>query len=326
MSSDHDSIPAIRGILLALTIFAVAQAQNGELLSVEGSGALLQVKAARKAPIVTTPEEDCRPRSVELMRGHESTGLKMPLIGLGAAQALSGVQESIVTFLEHGGQLIDTAILYGQVPVGEALKTAMEKGITRDDIWVTSKILPQAANTSQQTLALVNQSLQELGLTFIDLFLIHWPGDSNEQIWKGLIQARDAGKLRAIGVSNFSPEQILELETLSGERPSVNQFQYHPWVDDAVHENVRWCRDNGVAVTAYGSLGGQYHDGLNDPSVLAVAAKHNATPAQVLLRWALYQGVTVIPGASSLEHILEDLNVFILELDVEERSPTYFRK
>lgn len=305
---------------LALVVFANSQPVSQEI-DCNGGEALLQIHASRHGR-----KSAGAPTTVELKRGSTSTGIMMPLVGLGAAQGPT-LKKSIAAFLGHGGQLIDTAIMYGHRPVGEALRAAMETaGIARESFWVTSKILPQAANTSQETLALVEQSLLDLGITYIDLFLIHWPGDSMVEIWKGLIQARNAGKLRAIGVSNFSPEQISELEGASGERPSVNQLQYHPWVADDVYENVRWCLDHGVAVTAYGSLGGQYHDGLHDTTVQAVASKHSVSSGQVLLRWALHQGVAVIPGATTEKHILEDLDVGSFELDADEASPLYFRK
>jgi diketogulonate reductase-like aldo/keto reductase len=286
----------------------------------QGHRALLQVAAKKEARLGISHD------TVALRNGSQAIGIEMPLIGLGAAQWGGTLNSSIASFLEHGGQLIDTAIMYGHPPVGEALQTAMrERGVARDRFWVTSKILPQAANTSEETEVLVDQSLKDLGFEYIDLFLIHWPGPSMKDIWKGLIKARDAGKLRAIGVSNFSPEQISEIEGDSGERPSVNQFLYHPWVEEKIHENVKWCLDHGIAVTAYGSLGGQYHKGLEDPKVQAVASKHGKTPAQVLLRWALYQGVAVIPGATSEHHIVENLEAGNFELDADESKPSFFR-
>jgi diketogulonate reductase-like aldo/keto reductase len=310
-------------LALLLTLVLTNSQQVPNDVDCQGHKALLQVAAKRDARIAISPD------TVALKIGSEAIGINMPLIGLGTAKGIQKdplLKSSIASFLEHGGQLIDTAILYGQPPVGEVLQTAMkEKGMTRNQFWVTSKIMPHAANTAEETEALVDQSLKDLGLEYIDLFLIHFPGPRMKHQWKGLIHARDSGKLRAIGVSNFSPEQISKIEEDSGERPSVNQFLYHPWVEEKIHENVKWCLDHGIAVTAYGSLGDQYHKGLENPKILAVASKHGKTPAQVLLRWALYQGVAVIPGATSEHHIVENLEAGNFELDADESKPSFFR-
>lgn len=270
------------------------------------------------------------PLTVELMVGSQQTGLQMPLIGFGTCcrETSTGVslQSSIAAYLQHGGRLIDTAVAYqNHKDVGLALNEAFQRGeTTRDQVWVTSKIPPSIAQTPEQAVAVVDKSLSDLGLEYVDLFLIHAPGPSSLPIWKGLMQAKAAGKIRAIGVSNFSPAQIQELEAASGERPSNNQIEFHPWVGDDVHANVEWCREHGVAITAYGSLGENYHHGLTDHKVANVAAKHDATPAQVLLRWALHQGVAVIPGATSEAHILEDLAAGAFDLSGEETSPRFF--
>lgn len=269
------------------------------------------------------------PKALQLRVVGGGAGPRMPLLGFGTCCRDSAkgpaLRASVAAYLRLGGRLIDTAIAYkNHKDVGAALGKALGGELKREDVWVTSKIPPDAAATAGAAEGLVDKSLRDLGLDHVDLFLIHAPGPNAVEIWKGLMQARTAGKTRAIGVSNFSPQQIQELESATGERPAVNQIEFHPWAGREAFENVKWCQANGVAITAYGSLGSNYHKGLEDAKVLAVAKKHDATPAQVLLRWALDQGVAVVPGATSEAHIAEDIAALDVRLGPEERAAAAF--
>lgn len=270
------------------------------------------------------------PDTIELKVGNASTGLKMPLLGFGtccrATAKGPALKESIAAYLQHGGRLVDTAIMYdNHKDVGEALETAFQSGtVSREQLWVTSKIAPNHAETDIEAINMLDESLRDLKLDYVDLFLIHAPGANSVEIWRGLVKAKAEGKTKAIGVSNFSPDDIQKLELAGLERPSVNQIEFHPWVDADVFENVAWCLSHGVAVTAYGSLGSSYHDGLEDPKVKQSAVKHGKTTAQVLLSWALHQGVAVVPGATSEEHIVDDLQSRSFDLDADETRSDYF--
>ena len=127
-------------------------------------------------------------------------------------------------------------------------------------------------------------------------------------MWRALIDAQRASRVRAIGVSNYDREQIKLLEAGTRVRPAINELEYHPWVPNSTHELVEWCKAQDIAVVAYGSLGSaKLKKNRMRGSVPAIAAAANATSAQVLLRWALEVGVAVIPGATSAQHIRENL-------------------
>lgn len=257
----------------------------------------------------------------------------MPSVGFGTCcrKSASGeaIYKSTLTFLKLGGRLIDTAMAYGNHDeIGNAVR---ESGIPRENIWITSKISPNKlegtrSHVKDLTLKAVNDILNELNVgSYLDLCLIHTPKrgkDYTVQIWKGLIQARNDGKIKSIGVSNFNKAEILHLESETGVLPEVNQIQYHPWMTLEWNKLVKWQQEVGIVTTAYNSLGGSkfYGYGHGWPKIITQLAQENhVTEAQFLLRWALQQDkVAVIPGATSEEHIRENLNVpqFTFDLNV----------
>ena len=282
-----------------------------------------------------------------------SDGTSMPAIGYGTCCRASAkgppLIKSTLEYLAQGGRLIDTAQMYGnEAELGEAIKAS---AAPRSSLWITDKVNTGPPEYSRYgdgpitsraaTVASVKASLSALGTDYIDLMHIHgtWNVDADQQIdvWRGLIDARDMGLVRRIGVSNFDRREIEALEKATGVRPCVNQLEYHPWVPDETVKLVKWCQARKIAVTAYGSLGGSRNKaGEVDPSqstnVATVAAAHQCSNAQVLLRWALLQGVAVIPGATSAEHIRENLRVPSFELTAAERrllasaKPTAFKR
>ena len=137
-------------------------------------------------------------------------------------------------------------------------------------------------------------------MDYVDLMLIHHQTDDAVEIWRGLLDAKAQGLCKHIGVSNFERPQIEALERATGARPALNEVEFHPFVDGAARTLVAWCLDHGIAVTAFNSLGGSKNQGASD-AVAAVAKTRHTSPAAVLLRWALDQGVAVIPGATSAD-------------------------
>lgn len=202
-------------------------------------------------------------------------------------------------------------------------------GVPRDELWVTSKVRTLRDNGSEFTgkhreavKAEVAKILQELGLAYIDLLLLHHAKGNTllerTEEWKALLESRDIGKVRHVGVSNYDVEQLRALKAEGGGMlPEVNQLEFHPWIPshDAI---VSWCQQHRVAVTAYGSLGSSRNRASAGVGVAAVASRHGVTSAQVLLRWALKRGVAVIPGATSADHIRQNLHLPPFELSEED--------
>ena len=170
----------------------------------------------------------------------------------------------------------------------------------------------------------VEKILVELDLTQLDLLLLHHAKGNTAaeraDEWRGLLDSKAQGQVVNVGVSNYDVPQLEALRDATGVLPAVNQLEYHPWIPehDAI---VQWCKSNGVGVIAYGSLGSSNNRASAGAGVAAVAARHGASSAQVLLRWALQRGVAVIPGATSAEHIRQNLHLppFVLS-DADQRE------
>ena len=250
----------------------------------------------------------------------------MPMIGLGTCCQPSGDARINATleFFAQGGRLLDTAQLYenSHADLGEAIRRS---GLPREKLWVSSKAT--FAHDRATMVHAVDHSLQQLGLSYIDLMLIHSPKggdglvllDRLEQMWLGLIDSHLAGKVVSIGVSNFYAEQIEHLHNRTGVLPAANQVEYHPWSAPAMREIVQWCQERGLAVTAYGSLGGAFtHSAGHASAAATVARRHGVSASQVLLRWALDESVAVIPGATSPAHVRDNAHVAPIDLSCED--------
>ena len=250
-----------------------------------------------------------------------SNGVTIPCIGYGTWQSSEAdAEQGVKNALQSGYRHIDTAAAYGnEAAVGRGIK---ESGVKREDIFLTSKHwITERGYT--KTLAAVDASLKALGTDYLDLYLIHWPctpviterwAEVNAATWRGFEEAYRLGKLRAIGVSNFLPEQILALESTALLKPMVNQIECHPgYTQDAL---VNWSREHGMVVEAWSPLGcGAV---LQDKTVNAVAVAHGVTPAQVCVRFALQNGVLPIPKSVHADRILQNKDVFGFELSEEE--------
>ncbi|KAJ2537778.1 hypothetical protein EV175_006620, partial [Coemansia sp. RSA 1933] len=254
-----------------------------------------------------------------------SNGLSMPSIGLGTWQQRdpATVKRVVHQALSAGYRLVDTASAYRNEPaIGSALAEAFgdpESGIHRNDVWITSKLAPKQQGFNG-AIAAVLESLRNLQTDYIDLYLIHWPGvsgrlpDSAEhkayrkESWRALEMLYRQGRLRAIGVSNYTHAHLEEMKEYAEIMPMVNQCEFHPQCPQA--DLLRYCHSDGVVFTAYASFGegALISSDSNVPQLDAVAARRSdLTKAQILLLWALQHGVTVIPKASSMCHIQENI-------------------
>jgi len=256
----------------------------------------------------------------------------MPAIGYGTGggRTASGedMYQSTLVYLKLGGRLIDTAMAYrNHREIGKSIR---DSGLERKEVWITSKISVKKVKGKgvQGTIDVIKNILDELDVgSYLDLCLIHSQKLGREetiQIWRGLIKAQKLSLVRFIGVSNFNRHEILDLQRATGVLPELNQIQYHPWASPEMKELVHWQTQNDITTIAYNSLGGRrFHTAKNKllkwPLTLTnLAERYSVTEAQVLLRWAVNQKVAVIPGASSEEHMRENLIVPNFQLTDEE--------
>ncbi|MGH2382490.1 MAG: aldo/keto reductase [Candidatus Limnocylindria bacterium] len=240
------------------------------------------------------------------------TGRSMPVLGLGTWQLNDDTAGTVDEALRQGSRMIDTSGDYGTQPgVGEAMRRT---DLDRDQIYLVTKV-----EEDEDAYEATRRNLDELGLEQADLMLIHRPPPSGagEDLWRGLIRARDEGLARDIGVSNYSVEQIEELVRATGETPAVNQVEWSPF--DWSRDLLDWSTERGIVIQAYSPL--TRGKRLGDERLVALAERHGRTPAQVLIRWNLQLGVVPLPKANRRDHAVENLAVFDFELtdaDIDE--------
>ncbi|MCX8561294.1 aldo/keto reductase [Mycolicibacterium mucogenicum] len=238
----------------------------------------------------------------------------IPALGLGVGELSDADTERAVSAaLEMGIRLIDTAAVYGnEEAVGRAIASS---GIPRAEIFVTTK-LANADQGFQAGQDAFKVSLDKLGLEYVDLYMIHWPaGDISKYVdsWGALIKLHNDGTAKSIGVCNFSDEDLSTIIDLSYVSPVVNQIELHPLLNQSALRAVH--AERGIVTQAYSPLG--VGNLLTNPTVQSIAAEYGKTPAQVLIRWSLQLGNSVIPRSSSPERIAENLDVFGFELAAE---------
>ena len=243
--------------------------------------------------------------------------LDLPRLGLGVFQVPPGdvTRQAVRWALAAGYRLIDTAAMYGnEEDVGEAVRAS---GVPREEIVVTTKLW-HTDHGFEAAQAAARRSQQRLGLGPIDLYLIHWPRAESpaERLgsWKALEKLRRDGVVRAVGVSNYAVRHLEELGAATDLAPSVNQVEFHPFVYDP--DLLRYCERSRIVVEAYSPLTRGRR--LADPRIAAVAAAHDKSPAQVLLRWGLQHGLVELPRTVREERIRENAAVFDFELGPEE--------
>lgn len=250
-----------------------------------------------------------------------ANGVKLPCLGFGTYLTPEEETEAVVSeALRLGYRHIDTAKAYGnEVPVGKAIS---KSGISRDTIFVTTKhwIVDRGY---QKTLAAVDESLKNLGLDYIDLYLIHWPcvekvspswAEINAETWRGFEAAYKAGKIRAIGVSNFERKHIDALNATATVKPMVNQLEYHPGYLQS--DTVAYSKSCGMLVQAFSplALGAIFHN----ETMLSLARKYGKTPAQIALRFVLQNGINPLTKTVHTSRMIENTAIFDFELSPED--------
>ncbi|MGM0899644.1 MAG: aldo/keto reductase [Bacillota bacterium] len=243
-------------------------------------------------------------------------GVKMPWLGLGVFKVEDGeeVVASVKAALEAGYRSIDTAAIYGnEVGVGKAIA---ESNIPREELFITTKLW-NSNQGYESTLAAFDESMEKLGLDYLDLYLIHWPVPAQGkyvETWKALEKLYKDGRVRAIGVSNFKIHHLEEVLANCEVKPMVNQVEYHPRFNQSeLHE---FCKKNEIHLEAWSPLmqGGL----LDEPTLVEIANKYNKSTAQVIIRWDLQTGVVTIPKSTKPHRIAENADVFDFELTTED--------
>jgi methylglyoxal/glyoxal reductase len=241
-------------------------------------------------------------------------GVKMPWVGLGVFKVTDGeeVVQSVKAAIKNGYISIDTAAIYkNEEGVGQAIK---ESGVPREELFITTKLW-NADQGYESTLEAFETSMNKLGLEYLDLYLIHWPGkDKYKETWRAFEKLYKEGRVRAIGVSNFLVHHLEDLMSTAEIKPMVNQVEFHPHLTQK--ELLAFCEKEGIQLEAWSPLKqGQL---LNEPVLEDIAHKYNKSVAQVILRWDLQHGVVTIPKSIKEHRIIENANIFDFELTIED--------
>ncbi len=257
----------------------------------------------------TVGEFDFETKTVLLNSGYE-----MPIMGLGTYSLTDEeCAVSIDALLQAGGRLIDTAYMYGnEAAVGQAIR---DSEVPREEIFVITKLYPSQYDYAAEA---IDEALEKMGLDYIDMILLHHPGEGDVEAYLALEQAVADGKVHSIGLSNWYVEELEEFLPQINITPALVQNEIHPYYQE--NDVIPYIQSLGIVVQGWYPFGGRGYTSelLNDETITAIAENHNVSAAQVILRWNLQKGVVVIPGSSNPEHIRENLDLFDFELTDEE--------
>ena len=243
-----------------------------------------------------------------------NSGYDMPIMGLGTYSLDDKTcVNSVISELKSGGRLIDTAYMYdNEEAVGKGIK---QSGVPREEVFVTTKIYPTQFDEPDKA---IDEALERLDVDYIDLMLLHHPGDGDVEAYKAMEKALKEGKIRSIGLSNWYIKELREFLPKVTVVPAVIQNEIHPYYQES--DVVDYIQSKGIVMEGWFPLGGRGHtkELLGDKVISGIAKDHGVSSAQVILRWNLQKGVVVIPGSSNPDHIKENLDLFGFELTDEE--------
>lgn len=244
-----------------------------------------------------------------------NNGVKMPLVGFGVFQVtdLAECQRGVEDALRVGYRLVDTAASYqNEEAVGKAIRNS---DVPRDEIFVTTKLWVDDAGY-ERTKKAFDRSMRRLGLDVLDLFLIHQPYGDVYGSWRAMQELHREGRIRAIGVSNFHPDRLMDLIVHNEILPAVNQIETHPF-----HQQIeahQFMRENGVQHESWGPFAEGKNDIFKNELLRSIAAKHGKSIAQVIVRWLVQRSIVAIPKSVRKERMVENLAVFDFELSAED--------
>ncbi|MED3788666.1 aldo/keto reductase [Peribacillus frigoritolerans] len=244
-----------------------------------------------------------------------NNGVQMPILGFGVFQINDAkeCEQCVYDALMEGYRLIDTAAAYqNEEAVGRAIKRS---GVLREEIFVTTKLWIQDAGY-ENTKSAFEKSLQRLQLDYLDLYLIHQPYGDVYGSWRAMEEFYREGKIRAIGVSNFQNDRLLDLMMHNEVVPAVNQVEVHPFFQQT--ENAELMKENNVQIESWGPLAEGKNNIFQNEVLLSIAKKYNKSIAQVILRWLTQRGVVAIPKSLRKERIIENFNIFDFELSEDD--------
>jgi diketogulonate reductase-like aldo/keto reductase len=246
-----------------------------------------------------------------------NNGVEMPMLGFGVYQVPdhSECEKSVLTAIETGYRLIDTASAYMNE---EAVGKAVEKsGVARENLFITTKLWIQDQGYKKAKIAF-EKSLKRLGMEYIDLYLIHQPFGDVYGSWKAMEELYKEGKIRAIGVSNFKPDRLMDLMLHNDIVPAINQVETHPFFQQI--ETQQFLQDNNVQLESWGPFAEGRNDLFKNSLLMEIGRRYDKSVAQIVLRWLIQRGIVAIPKSVKKERIVENFNVFNFELSSEDMN------
>lgn len=246
-----------------------------------------------------------------------NNGVDMPILGFGVFQVtdLDVAEQAVVDAIDSGYRLIDTAQAYGnEEAVGRAIKRS---GVDRKDLFITTKLW--LTDTGYEaTKKAFQASLDRLQLDYLDLYLIHQPWGDIHGSWRAMEELYKEGKIRAIGVSNFEPDQLTDIAIFNEVTPALNQIEVNPWNQQL--EPVKFMQDNDIQPEAWAPYAEGKHDIFKNPTLTAIGAKYNKSVGQVILRWLTQRGIVAIPKSVHKNRMVENFSIFDFKLSDDDMA------
>ncbi len=245
-----------------------------------------------------------------------NSGYKMPLNGIGTYSLTGDVAyDSIRSAIDSGVRLIDTAYMYGnEEEIGRAIR---DSGVSREEIFLITKIYPSQYSDPEDA---IEMALEKLDIGYIDMMLLHHPGDGDVEAYKAMEKYVESGDIHSIGLSNWYVKELEEFLPQVDIVPALVQNEIHPYYQE--NDVIPYIQSLGIVVQGWYPFGGRGHTSelLNDETIVEIAENHSVTSAQVILRWNLQKGVVVIPGSSNPQHIKENTEIYHFELTDDEMN------